>query len=270
MKCDAVRQHLMAPSEPIDEYALERHIEECEECAALLLDGPLPKVAIEPTELDALLEASSAQLTSERGVAAWLRERPTPQRNALAALAAVLTLSVAWFAVRRIDIQVYPTARMLLALGTLTVVGMATLAAALRPLFNPERPGLRLFGLIGGLVLPVVLALLPMAHTAHPASLVGAGDDLVRKALACFAFGTAFVLPLAALLVLLDRHSRRGRTLLLSVVTGGLVANAVLQLHCPITHSVHLFWGHATIGIVGAAVGFAVIWFLERRPRRDS
>ena len=63
-------------------------------------------------DLDALHAELAGKLAAERGVAGWLRSRPTPLRAALAGVA-IAFLVVATMALwLRVDFELYPWARM--------------------------------------------------------------------------------------------------------------------------------------------------------------
>jgi hypothetical protein len=108
----------------------------------------------------------------------------------------------------------------------------------------------------------------PQAHTAHPASLGGIGDEFVRRAVGCFVFGMLMAAPVLALLYLLDRgaHSSPLRALLGAAVAG-VGGTLALHVHCPITHREHLLAGHAGITLFVVAAYAAVVVLLFGRSR---
>ena len=117
-------------------------------------------------------------------------------------------------------------------------------------------------GVLGlAVLLPLVSGLLPVAHTLHPESLLGAGDDLMGRASACFVFGLLSAAPTAALLTLLSRQS--GMDILrLALVAGaaGLVGVLALVVHCPITQPIHLLLGHGPVVLGMIALYLLVFW----------
>jgi hypothetical protein len=161
----------------------------------------------------------------------------------------------------RSDWDVYPRQRLVVS-GLVFGVGLAiSLLLLLRSLGRPRaRAGVQAAMVAFGLSIPLVLALLPGPHAAHPAS-AGHGADLWPRALACFAYGTGLALPFLGTLWAVARSDRVASFgLSLAAAAAGLVANAALLVHCPIVHLDHLLLGHASIGVVlvlGGAVGLA-------------
>jgi hypothetical protein len=154
----------------------------------------------------------------------------------------------------RPDIDVYPALRMLLITSTLLVLLGVALREGLRPL---QRASIGAHGLllVLALFIPIVLAALPAAHSAHALSVGGVGQSLIPRALACFVFGVALGLPLLVSMRAMDRleHATVTRALWAAAATG-LLGNLSLSLHCPLTHPAHLLLGHASVGIALAAV----------------
>jgi hypothetical protein len=208
--------------------------------------GPLERTgddaAALPSDLDRVLVA-------ERGVVAWLRSRTTAQRVLLAVALVLLWVGVVLVVTRRPDLGVLPTTRLLLDLVLLAAPLPVAVFVALRPLHRPPLPTwVHALVLAAGALGLVVFASLPMAHHHHPASLVGVGDDFLRRAIACFAFGSIFgALTLVGLRVL-SRGSGRLLVPTIAVAVGSALAGALaLYFHCPITQPLHLLAGHTTV-----------------------
>lgn len=232
------------------------------------LDGaPAASSTPDPAQLFSGLEG---QLEAERGVGAWLRSRPTMQRVGLA-LAAIATAIVLGLLKRRVDFPVYPKLRLALELAApLLLIGLA-LRAWLRPLHKPA-PRFDVTPWLLGVVLllPVVQALLPVAHQA--AGAMGGmgmkmGHGLLRGAIGCLLWGLALGLPAALLVRALGRGGGRsaGRSAVLAAAIGGLAGFVALHLHCPSTDVGHLLLAHAPIPALAALLG-AVVSLLGRRP----
>ena len=188
-------------------------------------------------------------LAAERGPLASLRSRPTRSRTVLAVLLVLATIGGVLALTRRPDLGFIPTSRMLLDVTLLAVPLVAALFVALRPLHRPPLPTWMNAALVvAGTLAVVIVASLPMAHAGHPASIVGAGEDLVRRALACFAFGAAFAATTVVGLRALSRGSGGLWMPTIAVAIGSSLAGALaLYFHCPITQPEHLWFGHVTV-----------------------
>jgi hypothetical protein len=212
--------------------------------------GPLPGA---PPDLDELFALVEQRLAEERGVRAWLRSRSTAVRIALSLASLALLAAPMALAWARPDLAVYPVFR--LGLGMLVIIALLALQLllVLRPLSRPPLPAWASQAAIASaLVGLVVLYALPPAHLAHPASLQPPGwPALIERALPCLGFGLAFGLVSYGLLRLFDRGGTRAtRRALLAAAYGGLVANLLLLLHCPVTAPAHLLVGHLGVAVL--------------------
>lgn len=274
MRCEEIRELLERGEDPRGP-GVERHLAECAACAELLADDARlgrwlvaadPQPEGRPPDLFAAVERSIQQ---DRGLRAWLRSRPTWWRYVVGAGAAALVVGSS-LAKPRVDLALYPRARLLLELALLVALILFAGGRWLRPLHRPAASP-AVSGVLVALaaLAPALLALLPAAHTAHAMSVAGAGDDLLPRALACFAYGAVLGIPVALLGLGLGRAQRAGAAALLAVLAGALAGVAALQLHCPITHPAHLVLGHATIP---AALGlcFGLGLRLRRRGPRSG
>jgi hypothetical protein len=105
----------------------------------------------------------------------------------------------------------------------------------------------KIFVLVGlGLVAAVVLATMPAPHSL-PIHLVGHGPSaLWTSGSPCMYVGLTLGIPVYIVLRIVDRGSPLGAVLAASAA--GLLANLVLQVHCPVTSVGHRLVGHASIG----------------------
>lgn len=259
--CHTTRDALARGEVPSGPEAVA-HLDSCQECAELVAGGA--RVGLElgkltEAETDRVPEQSSdarwaelaRRVNEEVGPAAWLRSRSTPVRLALALGVPVLAATVYWATKRRADWDVYPHSRMLLEIGVLVLAVALVARAELRPLQYAARPVARGGTAVAAFLAPIAIALFAPAHTAHAASLEGAGADFWPRALACLGFGLSIGLPALVVVRLLERNPEGPRVLvLLACGLGGLAGNLTLHLHCPITHLTHLLVGHATVGLV--------------------
>lgn len=214
-----------------------------DEFAQWVSQGPLPA-----PDLHSLYTVLQQEVGQERGARAWLRSRSTPIRRAIACAGLALLALAAALGWLRPDFGVYPLTRMALTLLVSVALIAGQLWLVLRPLQRPAlprwvSPALTLVALAGLLALYA----LPAAHLAHPASAQAPGlGALLTRALPCLGIGLALAGATYALLWALDRGGA-GRALL-AAVCGGVSANLILQLHCPVTAPAHLVLGH--LGVV--------------------
>ena len=142
----------------------------------------------------------------ETRVFAWLKSRSTPLRFAISGLCVVLISAAVFILTRRADLSAYLLLRFLTECGSLVLLGLLILAAVLRPVHKAPLAGYWVVLMTGtALLLPSLGSLLPVAHQAHPASLEGAGADLMPRAVACYIWGTTVSLPILVLIAGLDR-----------------------------------------------------------------
>jgi hypothetical protein len=219
---------------------------------------------------DELFAGVSGAVRAEHGPAAWLRSRPTETRIALA-LGAALVIAVFELLFKpRVDLDVYPLTTLLMEIALYGLVLGLAIRVSLRPL-QRRAPAqwVRVLVMLLALGVPVLFASLAPAHTAHPASIEGIGDQLVPRALRCFGFGAVLGGLMLVLLRALDRgaHGAVG-IVIVAAPLAGLTANLALHLHCPITHPAHLFAGHATIGFALLFAYAAVAHVLAPPSRR--
>jgi hypothetical protein len=253
MDCFEVRRRL-ATGIGITDPVVEEHLLACEDCAAAALEeagAKLKEGAPEPdsAEIETLLQGIGQRLAAERGVAAWLRSLPTWQRLVVAVLPAIVLPLVFGAASPRLDIAVYPTARLIGLALPLLVLSAVSLLVKLRPLYRPRLSArLPIFLAVLSLGVMALDVALPAAHSLHPASLGGTGADLLPRAMQCLISGLLLGFPSFLLTAMLDRSNDGWRDAsVLGAVLAGLAGYLSLHLHCPIVAPAHLLVGHLTV-----------------------
>jgi hypothetical protein len=220
----------------------------------LLRAAPEPLALPDLAALEAELER---EIAAEQGVGADLRALSTPRRYLLVFAPLLLVAGLTGLLRPRLDLAVYPAARMALVLG---VVGSLLVGGVVISLWSlawrPVPAWLRTLVLALAPVSLLALYSLPAAHTAHPASLPAEDlAGLVVRALPCLSIGGA----VAACTYLLMRAFDRGATRAVwsFAACAGLYANFLLQLHCAQTAPAHMLlghWGVALFALLGVAL----------------
>ena len=199
----------------------------------------------------AALEAElGRELEKERGLTAELRALSTPRRLSLL-LGTFVALALTTYLVRpRLDLAIYPAARMALILCVVGVLVMSSALVALWPLsYRPLPPLLRKLAVALGPLSLLALYSLPAAHTAHPASLQAEGfAALFVRALPCLLIGSGVAASAFLLLRALDRGALS--VSLVFAACAGLYANFLLQLHCSVTAPEHMLLGHLGVALL--------------------
>lgn len=220
--------------------------------------------AVSVPDLNDLRLSLDAELAKERCPSAFLRSRSTPLRVLLLGVGLLILALLTLLLRGRVDLAVYPLPRMLLLLTAMAVWFFGSTWLALWPLSRPALPAavLKAFIAFGPLLL-LGLYSLPAAHTDHPASLQAPGvAALLLRAVPCLVFGAAIAAGTYSLLRAFDRGGSRASLLMASA--GGLAANLLLQLHCPVTAPEHMLVGHlgSALSVLGA------VWLTERVVQR--
>ncbi|HEY3235101.1 MAG TPA: hypothetical protein VGJ84_10300 [Polyangiaceae bacterium] len=174
-------------------------------------------------------------------------------------LAGLVVILWQFFFSLRADFNAYPGSALWLALFSFGTAFVLALTVVLWPVQRPALPEwLAPAALALSLALPIACCF-SKVHTGHPASLVGEGENFLRLAANCFAYGLVMAAPALALLYVLDRRSNPRRWSLPMVASiGGLTANSALFIHCSSTRPVHLFFGHASVSIA-LALAYALV-----------
>lgn len=228
------------------------------------LEGEYPSAQ---GEGDTLFAALGRELQAETGLRARLRSLPTPRRWGLVLAVAAGVAAASFLLAGRVDAPVYPAWRLVFELLGIAVLTGVAGWVALRPLHRPTAPSWLPRALLGAAVgLPLLLALLPMAHDAQPESLGGLGTELWPRAIGCLLYGAICGLPLVGVLVGVSRTELRpGWRMATGLACAGLAGLFALQVHCPITQPPHLQLGHGPVVLALLTGGLLVAISVRRR-----
>lgn len=215
------------------------------------LDAPGPG----DVHLDQMYSAVRAQCDEhDRGVAGYLRNRPTTVRRAICFGALGLIGAIAMLTLPMVD-PAKRTTEWAATLAAYLVLMAISIVAATRPLQLPTLPkwrGALLAALAVGATLVAVL--LPSAHTHAPSgSSIGFGP--------CMGIGLLIGLPVYAVIRLVDRGNALGG--LLAAAAAGLAGNFLLTYHCPATETGHIMAGHVSVAVI-FVVGLGLVHWLVR------
>jgi hypothetical protein len=223
-----------------------------------------------PAALDEIFEKVRDEVAHDDArPLARLRGSSTRARRAIAIASFVGIFCFAALTGTRPDLALYPTGRLALECAAYAVLIVLTIFAAVRSEAMPLLSRTKALALVAvGLVAAVVLATLPAPHTL-PIHLVGhSPSPAFPTGSPCMYLGLLLGIPVYAVLRLVDRGSPLSSVLAAS--TAGLVANLVLQVHCPVTSVGHRLVGHASIGpILLACLGAALLFeriVMAKRP----
>jgi len=206
----------------------------------------------------AALEAEvEREIAAEQGVRAALRALSTPRRVLLALLPLCALAAITALVRPRLDLAVYPGARMALVLGVVGALVFVSVLLALWSLaWRPVPEAVRKLAIALAPVALFVVYALPQAHTAHPASLQAEGlPALIMRALPCLVVGSMVAVCAFLLLRAFDRGATRASWLF--AACAGLYANLLLQLHCAVTAPAHMLMGHLGVALLAL---LAVAW----------
>lgn len=257
MQCQEIHSLIKNGSLP-DTDEVYAHLEECPACQELAdeegmlahtldyLDEPLP-----PLSDSAFGELQEAIAAEDQGIRSW-RSLSTWKKQLWVWGVLLVLFVLVWWLRPRFDLSAYPFGRMLAILGVFLVLSGVGLWFSLRPSYKPplqKFPRWVLWSIF--FMTPLLIAILPQAHTGHPRSMGGTGPDFWPALLKCVGFGSMLSFPVIGLIWALHAFERpRANTVLTVGLTCGLFANAVLQIHCSLVHPTHLFWGHGITGMI--------------------
>ncbi|MCC6623864.1 MAG: hypothetical protein IT385_21575 [Deltaproteobacteria bacterium] len=216
---------------------------------------------VAPGELDALWQRVSADtVAAPRSFVTRLRELPTPTRVGFVLLGTLLLAGLTMMLIGGVRGDLVGgslVARYAAALVGLTVLAGAVFAVALRGAH--QRP----LGWVGwalvalGVLVPLGLSFTPAvwSDVSPPAEAIVNGCAFIGVATGVFAGILAWLFQRQTTPVAVR--------LLASAAGGGIIAFAMLQLHCPADSVDHLVIGHSSVGLL--LVAFAAIGLAVRR-----
>jgi hypothetical protein len=212
----------------------------------------------------ALFSSVEAALRNEVGLSARLRGLPSSARFLIAAAWGAALVTLTTVLTPRSAHGPMPVTQIVLALGVFAVLLALVVRLGLRPLqARPARGAVALACFLAGLFAPALFAVLPNGGTLVR-SVPGVTD--LAAGVWCFVIGSVVGILLVVGMRILDRGAHRSVVhALFAATAGGLLGNASLELHCPITEPIHLLLGHATVGLA-LVTGYA-IWVNVRAAR---
>jgi hypothetical protein len=249
MDCPDVERMVLA-GEPVSGPEAEAHLAGCESCRFLVGDGaPVAQLlagsAGRPAPDLQLLEAAvMGSVRRERGVIASLRALPQLARFGILVATMAAVLGVYFFFMRSWDWADHP-AQVIYTFGGMGGYMLLLGWMLMRPLYRPPLPPWVSWALVGGgLLLPVLLAVLPLAPK-------GTEDDFpyVLSGYSCFAFGTVISLVVFLAARFLDRGGRSSLGVPFAAVAAGLCGAIGLQIGCSENYPLHLLTGHALVPV---------------------
>ncbi len=258
MNCVDVREALLR-GDGLPEEAVA-HAATCPVCGVLARKTDVGRDDGAPADMGALFEQVSAAIARERGPVAWLRSRPSRERMILSAAWAFGLIALVAALMPRTHFAKVPVERAALVLASLAVLLALSIRFELRPLqLPPPSPRTKAGLFVGGLLLPIAFAFLPVPESLAFTRYTQITDQ--QATIGCFIIGCVTGALFVAGLSALDRGKLRSRrAALFAGVMGGVAGNLALELHCPITSPAHLLLGHAT-------VGFALLFACALLPR---
>jgi hypothetical protein len=215
--------------------------------------------ALPPDELDAMFRALEGRMQeAESKPTWWWRTRSTRARRlvAITTFVVVVALTALLAPSRGVDALSLPS--VLATLAALSVLVVASLFVAVRPVHVPALPRWQLVGLVG---LSIAATIIVAVSTGRPMELHG---SLFAHASPCMYFGLLAGVPVFAVARLLDRGAILGP--ILAAAAAGLAGNVALALHCPLATPSHNVAGHASVAVLFVA-GIAMVELVLRRRR---
>ncbi len=253
MDCATAREALN--TDTVDGPA-KAHLDTCPLCAV--------SVPGESSVSGALLVAIQADQAAEAGWKARLRNRSTTARLVVGALLSAALLTLVGVGTIKPNIALYPLPRLAIELGIVVAVVGLGLRFALWPLHRKPLGKFAIAAVGLGILVPIGLALAPMAHVPHPTGFVVPGE-FAKKAIGCLIFGTVVALPVLITLLLAGRSRAAASRQALVAMAASAVGVGGLVLHCPITESAHMFAGHVPVAVL--FVGMALVAFRIRNGK---
>ncbi|MFO0548382.1 MAG: hypothetical protein U0271_08350 [Polyangiaceae bacterium] len=249
MTCELVRDALKVGA-PLDE-GLAAHARTCASCSVLLQDDAqlgraLSTEPSRPASAPPSFAALVSELERERGLRATLGAWPTRRR--VGALATVTGLFVFAWVVPRIAAGRFGPhgALSLVELAAELAVLAALGAIGLRPMHaRPLPEWVRVAVLVGAVAAPAVGVLTSAEFAPAHAALSPAP---------CLVMGAGLTVP-AFLLVWALARGELGPRLVVALLFGTTLAEAILAVRCHVPGGAHVLAGHVPLGITAVVVG---------------
>jgi len=212
-----------------------------------LLGPPGEAESSDDLDLGALYADVRARVDDEKP-AEKMRALSSPRRYLMAFFAFGIVLGLTVGVMPRADLGSYPPHLLAAYLGSLGVLFVLALLAALRPVHLPPLPRWQNVGLtVLAIVATCVLAVVPGLRD-HVTFRLPESAGFWMQAKNCIGYGLLIGLPVYGALRLLDRGNPLGR--LLSAAAAGLCANMMLEMHCPVGGAQHLLATHASVLVI--------------------
>ena len=192
----------------------------------------------------------------DRGMAGYLKSRPTRVRRMICFSALALIGTVAMLTIPIVDASQRTTEWFVTLTAYLVLMGLA-IQSATRPLQLPALPRWRTYLLAAlAIAATLVAVLVPGAH-AH----VGASPQMSFAP--CMGTGLLLGIPVYATIRVFDRGNALGG--LLAAAAAGLAGNFLLKFHCPVNEAAHVMAGHVSVAVI-FVVGLGLVhWLIDQR-----
>jgi hypothetical protein len=158
----------------------------------------------------------------------------------------------------RNDMGTVAIAPYLVAMGGLALIALASFSVSLRGAHQRPLGGLA-WGVVGlALLVPIELALNPDFWSRAPVAADSIGTMCLALGIVTGALASmpVFLMQRASVPVMARAAA--------ALAGGGVVAFAMLQLHCPSHDVSHLVFGHAAVGALLVAGSVLIVWMRRR------
>jgi hypothetical protein len=256
MDCAQLRQRVLGGGDTASPEA-KRHLDECSACRDLAEDNGALARFLADAELspDDAPPAPSFQeverlLAQDRRFSTRMSNLRSRTRWLLACAGLLIPIAIG-LARLRPNMGSFPPSRLTSETLGLFFMAVATTWLWLRPMHKVQPHARTLLIILGvALLLPWLLAILPLIEGTALSSPTPTAHGAAFRAAVCFTLGSTLALPVIVVVGLLGRRGRRIPGFGLLPATAGALAGLVgLELHCPDASPTHLLGGHATIAM---------------------